>query len=262
MMKNLPPCLQANVQIVVVHIRPSASVNYFWVDMDNYNVALITDGPNSEELFAALDLSFLLAYAVAMFVSGFIAERMSLRYFLSLGMILSGFFCYLFGVAKTADIHSMWYFVFVQLMAGVFQTTGWPGVVTVMDRWYGSGKRGLIFGLWNSHTSIGNVLGTLLPSHYIITDWSRSFIVPGLIMGIMGFVVYLFLADSPEIVLCQERPPEATRRSSEYTRNDEENDSSGSEPNDANIIIGQQVKLKFTNSEYVFINNRVSLCWL
>lgn len=203
----------------------------------------LSDGPNSEDLFAALDLSFLLAYAVAMFISGLIAERMSLRYFLSLGMILSGFFCYLFGVAKTADIHSIWYFVFVQLMAGVFQTTGWPGVVAVVGRWFGKGKRGLIFGIWNSHTSIGNVLGTLLPTYYLATDWSRSFIVPGMIMGVMGFLVYLLLVDSPEIVGCQERPVVPSRRSTEYSRVEQQGagDSDGSEADDAPIVIGQHV---------------------
>lgn len=46
-----------------------------------------------------------------------------------------------------------------QAAAGVAQTTGWPGVVTVVGKWFGKGKRGLIFGIWNSHTSIGNILG-------------------------------------------------------------------------------------------------------
>lgn len=180
-----------------------------------------------------------------MFISGLIAERMSLRYFLSLGMILSGFFCYLFGVAKTADIHSMWYFVFVQIMAGIFQTTGWPGVVAIVGRWFGKGKRGLIFGIWNSHTSIGNVLGTLLPTYYLVTDWSRSFIVPGMIMGVMGFFVFLFLVDSPEIVGCQERPPAPTsRRSADYSRVENGDESDGSQADDAPIIIGQHVSYK------------------
>ena len=34
----------------------------------------------------------------------------------------------------------------------VLQATGWPGVVSVMANWYGKGRRGLIMGLWNSHT--------------------------------------------------------------------------------------------------------------
>ena len=139
-----------------------------------------------------------------MFASGFVAERVSLRYFLAFGMMLSGVFTYLFGLAKTANIHSLWYFLFVQACAGIFQTTGWPGVVTVVGRWFGKSKRGLIFGIWNSHTSIGNILGTLIAAHYVEKNWALSFIVPGIIMAVVGFLLFLFLVDSPEIVGCQQ----------------------------------------------------------
>lgn len=165
----------------------------------------LSDGPDSAALLGTLDTSFLLCYGIAMFISGFVAERVSLRYFLTFGMLFSAIFTYLFGIAKTYDIHSMWYFVFVQALAGIFQTTGWPGVVTVVGRWFGKSKRGLIFGIWNSHTSIGNILGSLIAAHYVETDWSMSFIMPALIMGICGFIMFLFLVDSPEIVGCQER---------------------------------------------------------
>jgi len=84
-----------------------------------------------------LDSAFLFSYAIAMFASGFVAERVSLRYFLSMGMILTGVFTYMFGIARTSNIHSLWYFVIVQIFAGIFQTTGWPGVVALVGRWFG-----------------------------------------------------------------------------------------------------------------------------
>lgn len=138
---------------------------------------VVLDKSDASQLLGTLDSAFLFAYAVAMFASGFIAERVNLRYFLSLGMIFSGVFSYLFGIAKTYDIHNMGYFVVVQVsffnfqlrkyyncnlkqaLAGIAQTTGWPGVVTVVGNWFGKSKRGLIFGIWNSHTSIGNIMG-------------------------------------------------------------------------------------------------------
>ena len=55
-----------------------------------------------------------------MFWSGMLAERMDLRYFLTLGMLLSGFFTFMFGFAKYYDIHSLYYFITVQVrMLGV-----------------------------------------------------------------------------------------------------------------------------------------------
>lgn len=140
-------------------------------DVPTHRTNVISDGPDASALLGFLDTSFLICYAIAMFFSGMIAERVSLRYFLSLGMLFSGFFCYSFGYAKTKDVHSMLYFVIVQGLAGIFQTSGWPGVVTVVSRWCGKSKRGLIFGIWNSHTSIGNMLGTYIAAHYVDSDW-------------------------------------------------------------------------------------------
>ena len=44
------------------------------------------------------------------------------------------------------------------------QSTGWPGVVAVMGNWFGKKNRGLFLGIWNAHTSLGNILGTAIPS--------------------------------------------------------------------------------------------------
>ncbi|XP_030754995.1 glucose-6-phosphate exchanger SLC37A2 isoform X2 [Sitophilus oryzae] len=157
------------------------------------------DGSDSmaSQMLGELDSAFLFCYAVAMFVSGFIAERVNLRYFLSIGMLMSGIFSYLFGIGKTYNIHRLTYYVIMQSLAGIFQTTGWPGVVTVMSNWFGKSKRGLIFGLWNSHTSIGNILGTLIAAKYVEDDWALSFIVPGLVIGVAGFILFLFLVVNP-----------------------------------------------------------------
>lgn len=70
--------------------------------------------------------------------------------------------------------------------------------MTIVGNWFGKGKRGLIFGIWNSHTSIGNILGSVIAAKYVETDWGLSFIVPGAIMGICGFLIFLFLISSPE----------------------------------------------------------------
>lgn len=77
-----------------------------------------------------------------LFFSGVVAERVNLRYFLSMGMLLSGVLCYMFGLARSLNIHSLPYFIIVQILMGVFQTTGWPAVVTIVGHWFGKGKRG------------------------------------------------------------------------------------------------------------------------
>lgn len=56
-------------------------------------------------------------------------------------------------------------------------------------------RRGLIMGLWNSHTSVGNILGSLIAGYWVSSNWGLSFIVPGLIIAFMGVVCFLFLIE-------------------------------------------------------------------
>lgn len=161
------------------------------------------NGKNEQEAktyLGLLDTSYLFSYAFFMFGSGFIAERMDLRYFLSLGMICSGIFTFLFGFAYNAGIHSLWYLLAIQVTLGMFQATGWPGVVSVMANWFGKGRRGLIMGLWNSHTSLGNILGSLIAGAFVNYNWGLSFTVPGMIIAVVGFLLFLFMVPKPSDV--------------------------------------------------------------
>jgi len=161
------------------------------------------DGKTEQEAktyLGLLDTSYLFSYAAFMFVSGIVAERVDLRYFLSVGMICSGIFTFLFGFAHDIGIHSLWYLLAIQVFLGMFQATGWPGVVSVMANWFGKGRRGLIMGLWNSHTSLGNILGSLVAGAFVNYNWGLSFTVPGLIIAGVGFLLFLFLVPRPQDV--------------------------------------------------------------
>jgi len=51
-------------------------------------------------------------------------------------------------------------------------------------------------GIWNAHTSVGNILGTIIPSfwaNYPWSPWGWSFFVPALIISVMGVITFLFL---------------------------------------------------------------------
>uniref|UniRef100_A0A8B9QHF8 Glucose-6-phosphate exchanger SLC37A2 n=1 Tax=Apteryx owenii TaxID=8824 RepID=A0A8B9QHF8_APTOW len=163
------------------------------------------DGDNYKELFGALDNAFLVAYAIGMFISGIFGERLPLRYYLSGGMVLSGVFTALFGLGYFWDIHVLWYFIVMQICNGLVQTTGWPAVVACVGNWFGKGKRGLIMGVWNSHTSVGNILGSLIAGVWVSSAWGLSFVVPGAIIAAMGLVCFFFLVEHPEDVGCS--PP-------------------------------------------------------
>ncbi|CAI5458054.1 unnamed protein product [Closterium sp. Yama58-4] len=158
------------------------------------------NGKNGKSLLGELDIAFLGCYAIGMYIAGHVGDRIDLRVFLSVGMFGSGLFVSLFGMGYFWDIHSLNYFAVVQMAAGFLQATGWPSVVAIMASWYGKKGRGLILGVWNAHTSVGNILGSLIASSALASGWGWAFLVPGFSIMAGALVMFLFLAPEPETI--------------------------------------------------------------
>ncbi|KAK9075209.1 hypothetical protein SSX86_003530 [Deinandra increscens subsp. villosa] len=156
------------------------------------------DGSNGTQLLGDLDLAFLFVYSIGMFFSGHIGDRMNLRIFLTIGMIGTGLFTSLFGIGYWANIHNFYYYLTVQMLAGLFQSTGWPSVVAVIGNWFKKSNRGLVMGVWNAHTSVGNISGSLIASYFLKYGWGWSMVVPGLMITLVGLLLYMFLLVDPQ----------------------------------------------------------------
>lgn len=89
---------------------------------------------------------------------------------------------------------------------------------------------GFIFGIWNSHTSIGNIIGTLLAGCFVEYNWGLSFIVPGIFIIASGILNFLFLVDHPS-------------------------DINGSSHLNENVQNGRKVSLLFNVFKFVYLHN-------
>lgn len=156
------------------------------------------DGRDGLSRLGEIDVAFLSCYSLGMYVAGHLGDSLDLRLFLTTGMIGSGIFVGLFGMGYFWNVHVFGFYLVMQMVAGLFQATGWPSVVAVIGNWFGKTKRGLIMGMWNAHTSVGNITGSLLAASVLEYGWGWSFIVPGAFIVIGGIIVYLFLAAYPE----------------------------------------------------------------
>ena len=154
------------------------------------------DGSDGKTKLGTLDSCYLFMYAFCMFFAGYFAERSNIRYFLSTGLVLTGLVSIVFGLGYSFKIHQMWFFVLVQLIFGIVQTSGWPSVVAVVGEWFGTSKKGLIMGLWNWHTNIGNIIGTALAGAFVDNNWGMSFIVPGILNICMGILTFIAIIPS------------------------------------------------------------------
>ena len=63
-------------------------------------------------------------------------------------------------------------------------------------------RAGLIMGVWRSHHSVGNMVGSLMASAFVEYNWGLSFAVPSALIAILGFILFLFLASDPKTVGC------------------------------------------------------------
>ncbi|KAK6248292.1 hypothetical protein QUC31_019857 [Theobroma cacao] len=156
------------------------------------------NGPEGTHRLGELDLAFLSSYAIGMYFAGHVGDRIDLRLFLVFGMMGSGLFTIIFGFGYWFDVHLLAYFMGVQVVCGVFQSIGWPCVVAVVGNWFGKDKRGLIMGVWSSHTSVGNIIGSVVASGVLEFGWGWSFLVPGVLVIVVGVLVFCFLVVSPD----------------------------------------------------------------
>lgn len=156
------------------------------------------NGPKGTHRLGELDLAFLSAYSIGMYFAGHVGDRIDLRLFLVFGMVGSGLLTIIFGLGYWFNVHLLGYFVSVQILCGLFQSIGWPCVVAVVGNWFGKDKRGLIMGIWTSHTSVGNIIGSVVASGVLEFGWGWSFVVPGVLVILAGVLVFLFLVVNPE----------------------------------------------------------------
>ncbi|CAL2259125.1 unnamed protein product [Prunus armeniaca] len=156
------------------------------------------NGTDGTSKLGEIDVAFLACYSLGMYAAGHLGDTLDLRLFLTAGMIGSGIFVALFGMGYFWNVHVFGFYLGMQMVAGLFQATGWPSVVAVIGNWFGKGKRGLIMGIWNAHTSIGNISGSLLAASVLDYGWGWCFIVPGAFIAVGGVMVFFFLAPYPE----------------------------------------------------------------
>ena len=162
---------------------------------------------NGKILLGSMMTVYLLAYAGGMFVSGHVADQISLRHFLAFGMFGSGILVCLIGGAKAFDQHNLVYFYSIYAVQGIFQSIGWPTVVAIMGNWFSKNSRGFVMTVWNSHTSVGNMVGKALSSFALGlrggsgeddgNNWPATFFVCGGLIMTMSIFIFCCLHNSP-----------------------------------------------------------------
>uniref|UniRef100_A0A9L0IKF7 Sugar phosphate exchanger 3 n=1 Tax=Equus asinus TaxID=9793 RepID=A0A9L0IKF7_EQUAS len=158
--------------------------------------------PSAEEatlFLGTLDTIFLFSYAVGLFISGIVGDRLNLRWVLSFGMCSSALVVFVFGtLTEWLHFYSMGLYCCLWIVNGLLQSTGWPCVVAVMGNWFGKAGRGVVFGLWSACASVGNILGACLASSVLQYGYEYAFLVTAAVQFAGGIIIFFGLLVSPE----------------------------------------------------------------
>jgi OPA family sugar phosphate sensor protein UhpC-like MFS transporter len=135
-----------------------------------------------------------LTYGVSKFVSGGFADRSNPRYFMAIGLMLTGVCNIFFGLSS-----SVVFFAIFWGLNGWFQGWGWPPCARLLTHWYSQKERGAWWGVWNTSHSVG---GFLIPFIAIYCanywGWRSALFVPGIFCIVMGFFLMNRLRDTPQ----------------------------------------------------------------
>uniref|UniRef100_A0A8C9LZE8 Solute carrier family 37 member 3 n=1 Tax=Piliocolobus tephrosceles TaxID=591936 RepID=A0A8C9LZE8_9PRIM len=158
--------------------------------------------PSTEKatlFLGTLDTIFLFSYAVGLFISGIVGDRLNLRWVLSFGMCSSAFVVFVFGtLTEWLRFYNKWLYCCLWIVNGLLQSTGWPCVVAIMGNWFGKAGRGVVFGLWSACASVGNILGACLASSVLQYGYEYAFLVTASVQFAGGIVIFFGLLVSPE----------------------------------------------------------------
>ena len=139
--------------------------------------------------------AFYFTYMIGKCLNGFLADRLNIKRFLALGLLVSSALLVTMGFCSSA-------FLFAVLwgMCGWFQTFGAAPCVVSLNQWFSHKERGTLYGIWFSAHSIGTYLAYLcIPLIVGAYGWRLGFIGPGLV-GVVGAIfIYLFMYDRPEV---------------------------------------------------------------
>jgi OPA family sugar phosphate sensor protein UhpC-like MFS transporter len=154
---------------------------------------LIEDLGYDKSHLGLLSSIFAITYGVSKFLSGGMADRCNPRYFMSIGLILTGVINIFFGLSSSLTVLAVFWG-----LNGWFQGWGAPPCARLLTYWFSQQERGSWWGVWNTSHSLG---GFLIPFVVVygasFLGWRLAVFIPSFICIAGGFLLMNRLRDTP-----------------------------------------------------------------
>lgn len=137
--------------------------------------------------------SLKLTYGFGQFLNGQLAERISARKLLAIGMLGSAGLNVAFGFGT-----ALYFLVFVWACNGYFQSLGWPPCMRVAANWFPASTRGKSIGIIGTGYQATAAL-TFVVSGFAVTQfgWRGALYIPAAMFAAACIHMLIFLKDSP-----------------------------------------------------------------
>ncbi len=135
-----------------------------------------------------------ITYGISKFASGIISDRSNPRYFMALGLFLTGVCNIAFGMSS-----SLWMFAIFWGLNGWFQGFGWPPCARFLTHWYSQSERGRWWSIWNVSHNVGASIIPLIVGYCLqYYGWRYAMFVPGTICILGSLFLVNRLRDTPQ----------------------------------------------------------------
>lgn len=169
----------------------------FYLTRKSFNAAMpdmVGKGYDKVQLGTLISVTAI-AYGVSKFLSGIISDKSNPRYFMGLGLILTGILNIFFGLSSSILLFSIFWG-----LNGWFQGWGWPPSAKLLTHWYSHSERGRWWSFWNTSHNLGGALIPFLAAIILenFDNWRYVMYVPGVISIGIGLFVINRLRDTPQ----------------------------------------------------------------
>lgn len=136
-----------------------------------------------------------ISYGVSKFISGVLSDRSNPRYFMSIGLVLTGIANILFGMSS-----SLWMLALLCGLNGIFQGWGWPPVTKQLTYWYSKKERGTWWSVCSTSHSVGGLLIPIIMAYAVsyFVNWRYAMLLPGFTCIGVGLFLLNRLRDVPQ----------------------------------------------------------------
>ncbi|WP_165043811.1 MFS transporter [Dysgonomonas sp. ZJ709] len=154
---------------------------------------LVDGGILSESELGLVGSALFFAYAAGKLISGFLADRVNIKRFMAVGLLLSSLINITLGFS-----HSFWVFLILWGLNGLAQSMGAPSSVVGLSRWFPDKERGSYYGFWSASHNIGEAI-TFIATAFVVSiaGWRWGFEAAGFAGLIGAVIIMLFMHDSP-----------------------------------------------------------------